>query len=119
MEGMRTVILDPGHGGVEPGAIYEGRKEKDDNLRLAMLLGDILENAGVRVLYTRTSDIDQTPAQKAAIGNRSDADFFISLHRNAMPVPGGGSGAMTLVYENQGDAKVLALYAHQSLKVLF
>ncbi len=37
MEGMRTVILDPGHGGVEPGAIYEGRKEKDDNLRLAML----------------------------------------------------------------------------------
>lgn len=108
MEGMRTVILDPGHGGVEPGAIYEGRKEKDDNLRLAMLLGDILENAGVRVLYTRTSDIDQTPAQKAAIGNRSDADFFISLHRNAMPVPGSGSGAMTLVYENQGDAKVLA-----------
>ena len=46
MEGMRTVILDPGHGGVEPGAIYEGRKEKDDNLRLAMLLGDILEKCG-------------------------------------------------------------------------
>lgn len=108
MEGMRTVIIDPGHGGVEPGAIYEGRKEKDDNLRLAMLLGDILENAGVRVLYTRTSDIDQTPAEKAAIGNRSDADFFISLHRNAMPVPGSGSGAMTLVYENQGDAGLLA-----------
>lgn len=108
MEGMRTVIIDPGHGGAEPGAIFEGRKEKDDNLRLALMLGDMLENAGVRVLYTRTTDIAQTPQEKAAIGNRSDADFFISLHRNAMPVPGSGSGAMTLVYENQGDGALLA-----------
>lgn len=108
MEGMRTVIIDPGHGGAEPGAIFEGRKEKDDNLRLALMLGDMLENAGVRVLYTRTTDIAQTPQEKAAIGNRSDADFFISLHRNAMPVPGSGSGALTLVYENQGDGALLA-----------
>lgn len=115
MDRMRTVIIDPGHGGAEPGAIFEGRKEKDDNLRLAMLLGDILEDAGVRVLYTRTSDIDQTPAEKAAIGNRSDADFFISLHRNAMPVPGSGSGAMTLVYENQGDAGLLAQNIQKAL----
>lgn len=115
MEGMRTVIIDPGHGGVEPGAIFQDRKEKDDNLRLALLLGDILENEGVRVLYTRTADIDQTPKEKAAIANRSDADFFISLHRNAMPVPGSGSGALTLVYENQGEAGLLAQNIQEAL----
>lgn len=115
MEGMRTVIIDPGHGGVEPGAIFQDRKEKDDNLRLALLLGDILEGEGVRVLYTRTADIDQTPREKAAIANRSDADFFISLHRNAMPVPGSGSGALTLVYENQGEAGLLARNIQEAL----
>lgn len=115
MEGIRTVIIDPGHGGVEPGAIFQDRKEKDDNLRLALLLGDILEGEGVRVLYTRTADIDQTPREKAAIANRSDADFFISLHRNAMPVPGSGSGALTLVYENQGEAGLLARNIQEAL----
>lgn len=108
MDGRRTVIIDPGHGGVEPGAVFQGRNEKDDNLRLALALGDILQNAGVEVLYTRTNDITQNPNEKAAIGNRSDADFFISIHRNAMPVPGSGTGAVTLVYEQAGDAGLLA-----------
>ena len=107
MEGMRTVIIDAGHGGQEPGAVFEGRREKDDNLRLALKLGEILENEGVRVLYTRTTDVYQSPSLKAEIGNRSDADFFISIHRNAMPVPGTGSGALTLIYEGGGEAEQL------------
>ena len=44
MEGMRTVIIDAGHGGQEPGAVFEGRREKDDTLRLALELGEILED---------------------------------------------------------------------------
>ena len=70
MDGKPTVIIDPGHGGDEPGAVFEGRKEKEDTLRLALAVGDILEEAGVQVLYTRTTDQTQTPAQKAAIANR-------------------------------------------------
>ncbi|MDO4329392.1 MAG: N-acetylmuramoyl-L-alanine amidase [Lachnospiraceae bacterium] len=108
MDGIPTIIIDPGHGGQEPGAIFEGRKEKDDNLRLALAVGDILENAGIRVLYTRTSDMTQSLNEKAEIGNRSDADFFISLHRNAMPVPGSGSGVLTLIYEKGSEAEKMA-----------
>ncbi|MDO5349914.1 MAG: N-acetylmuramoyl-L-alanine amidase [Lachnospiraceae bacterium] len=108
MDGIPTIIIDPGHGGQEPGAIFEGRKEKDDNLRLALAVGDILENAGIRVLYTRTSDVTQSPIEKAEIANRSDADFFLSLHRNAMPVPGSGSGALTLIYEKGSEGEKMA-----------
>lgn len=115
MEGIRTVIIDAGHGGEEPGAVYGERKEKDDNLKLALAVGDSLENAGVRVYYTRTTDVFQNPNEKAAIGNRSDADFFISIHRNAMPVPGTGSGALTLIYEDKGDAEKLAGNIQQGL----
>ena len=81
------VIIDAGHGGVEPGAVFEGRKEKNDTLQLAFDLGSALERRGIQVAYTRVNDVYDSPYEKAAIANRSDADFFISLHRNAMPVP--------------------------------
>ena len=115
MDGMPTVIIDAGHGGQEPGAIFEGRKEKDDNLSLALAVGDLLENAGIQTLYTRTTDVTQTPLEKAKIGNRSDADFFLSFHRNAMPVPGSGSGALTLVYEKGNEAEKMAQNIQKAL----
>ena len=59
------IALDAGHGGSDPGAVYNGRQEKDDNLRLAMEVGRILENAGVDVVYTREDDIYETPFKKA------------------------------------------------------
>ena len=100
--------LDAGHGGDEPGAIYNGRKEKDDTLRLTFAVGRILEENGVSTLYTRTTDVYNSPQEKAEIANRSGADLFISIHRNAMPVPGTGRGASVLVYEDSGIAAVLA-----------
>ena len=47
---MPTVIIDPGHGGMDPGAVYKGRQEKDDNLRLALAVGELLSQNGV--VYT-------------------------------------------------------------------
>lgn len=58
------IALDAGHGGSDPGAVYNGRNEKDDNLRLALAVGDILKNKGVDVVYTRTDDIYETPFKK-------------------------------------------------------
>ena len=55
MAGNEKIILDAGHGGDEPGAIYNGRKEKDDTLRLTLAVGRILEENGVSTLYTRTT----------------------------------------------------------------
>ena len=105
MTGNEKVILDAGHGGDEPGAIYNGRKEKDDTLRLTLAVGRILEENGVSTLYTRTTDVYDRPQEKAEIANRSGADLFVSIHRNAMPVPGTGSGASVLVYDSSPGRK--------------
>lgn len=108
MEIERKVIIDAGHGGSDPGAVYNGRREKDDTLQLAFDVGNALERRGVQVVYTRINDVYDSPYEKAAIGNRSGASYFISIHRNAMPVPNSASGIETLVYKNQGITGLLA-----------
>lgn len=108
MADLKRVIIDAGHGGDEPGAMFNGRLEKDDALRLALAVGQILENNGVDVVYTRTTDVFDTPLEKAMIANRSGADYFVSIHRNAMPVPGTGSGSTVLVYQDAGVPAMLA-----------
>lgn len=101
---MPTVIIDPGHGGMDPGAVYKGRQEKDDNLRLALAVGELLAQNGVDVLYTRTDDVYDSPYRKAMIANESGADYLISFHRNASPIAGNASGIETLVYADRGVA---------------
>lgn len=96
------VAIDPGHGGRDPGAVYEGRQEKDDVLELALAVGQILEDSGVDVVYTRVDDVYNTPFEKATMGNNSGADLFVSFHRNAMPTPGSANGAEVLVYSDEG-----------------
>lgn len=80
---VRTIMLDPGHGGKDPGAIYAGVKEKDINLRLATILGKILQKQGFTVLYTRTTDRFIPLEERTAMANAKQADLFISLHVNA------------------------------------
>lgn len=107
MAERRTVIIDPGHGGSDPGAVYNGRQEKDDTLRLAYDLGNALERRGVNVVYTRVSDVYDSPFEKAQIANNSDADYFVSIHRNAMPAPNTASGVESLVYADTGIPALL------------
>lgn len=112
---MPKVVIDPGHGGRDPGAVFEGRQEKDDNLALAMAVGELLENNGIDVVFTRTTDVYDTPYEKAVISNNADADFFVSLHRNSSQTPGVGSGIQTLVYEDQGVAGQMARNINEEL----
>jgi len=79
------VAIDPGHGGRDPGAVSQGRQEKDDVLRLALSVGALLEQNGINVVYTRTTDVYQTPFEKATAANNAGADLFVSFHRNATP----------------------------------
>ena len=84
---IRNIVIDPGHGGKDPGAIgYRGLKEKDVTLRLAKLLKQELETyLGCQVILTRYKD-EYVPLEKrAALANRVKADLFISLHCNACP----------------------------------
>ena len=109
------VVIDAGHGGSDPGAVYNGRKEAEDNLNLALELGEILRDAGIQVVYTRTGDETQTPFEKASIGNQSGADLFVSLHRNSSPIPNQYSGVETLVYDDNGKKAELARRINENL----
>lgn len=105
---MARIVIDPGHGGSDSGAVYEGRREKDDNLRLALAVGEILENNGADVVFTRTTDVYNTPFEKAMMGNNANADYFISFHRNATPTPNTSSGIETLVFRKGSEAENIA-----------
>ena len=82
---IRTVVIDPGHGGADEGAHGpEGTLEKDVTLRVALRLRTLLESRlGVRVILTRTGDTFVALDRRAAIANNDRADLFISLHANS------------------------------------
>lgn len=83
-------------------------REKDENLRIVLALGRELENRGIPVYYTRTTDVFQTPFEKAQIANQTGADYFLSIHRNSGVNPDEYSGVESLVYEKSGPALELA-----------
>lgn len=115
---MAKFVIDAGHGGSDNGATYEGRREKDDNLRLALAVGEILEDNGAEVVYTRTTDVYNTPFEKATMGNNANADYFISFHRNAVPIPNTATGIETLVYQDSGIVGELARNINSELAEL-
>lgn len=105
---MPLVAIDAGHGGNNPGAVYRGRQEKDDTLKLSLAVGGILEQNGINVYYTRTEDVYESPVQKAMEGNAVGADYFVSIHRNSSTYPNQYTGVDTLVYSRYGEAARLA-----------
>ena len=80
---VRTIMIDPGHGGKDPGAVANGLREKDINLRMARILGAMLKEQGFEVHYTRTTDKFIPLEERTAMANARDADLFISVHCNA------------------------------------
>ncbi|MDD4766154.1 MAG: N-acetylmuramoyl-L-alanine amidase [Desulfotomaculaceae bacterium] len=96
---MTIIMLDPGHGGSDPGAIASGLQEKDLNLDIAAKTRDALRSYVVDVYMTRDSDIDFEPAQRADLANRLGAAYFLSIHINA----GGGTGFGSYVHINACD----------------
>ena len=79
---LRTIVIDPGHGGEDPGVVVEGATEKELTLALARLLDRDLRRAirGARVVLTRTDDRTVRPEARAEIANRVHADLVITLH---------------------------------------
>ena len=81
-----TVVIDPGHGGRDPGAIGKRGKEKNINLNVALKLGKLIEAncKDVRIVYTRDKDTFVALDKRAQIANNAKADLFISIHTNAV-----------------------------------
>ncbi len=115
---MALVVLDAGHGGENPGAVYNGRREKDDTLALTLEVGRILQENGVDVYFTRDTDVFESPLQKAQEANRTGADYFVSIHRNSSPFPNQYTGIETLVYNRYSEAARLAENINQQLEAI-
>jgi N-acetylmuramoyl-L-alanine amidase len=83
--GVRTVVIDPGHGGPRPGTIGKsGLQEKEINLGIALALQKLLrEKAGLEAVLTRESDVDVSLEDRTIIANQKRADLFVSIHSNA------------------------------------
>lgn len=113
-----TIMLDAGHGGRDPGAVYNGRQEKDDSLALTLAIGELLQERGVDVLYTLTTDVYESPYQKAMEANAAGADFFISIHRNSSPEANTYSGVESLVYNKSGIKLEMAENINEQLEAV-
>lgn len=112
-------MIDAGHNGLtDPGAVYNGRRESDDVLRLAQAVGAILSRNGYDVVYTRTGDINQSVLQKTQLANEADADLLVSIHRNMATYPGQYDGVQTLLYDLSGDKLIMAQNINQNLAAL-
>ena len=82
---LRTVVIDAGHGGKDPGAVYGKIREKDITLDVAVRLGEKIKKAypDVKVIYTRDKDVYIPLHERGKKANRNHADLFISIHVNA------------------------------------
>jgi len=84
--GVKKIVIDPGHGGKDPGAMAFNIKEKDIVLQIAKNLGPVLEKElSCEVIFTRDSDVFVPLEERTAIANTENADLFVSLHVNAHP----------------------------------
>ena len=113
-----TIMLDAGHGGRDPGAVFNGRQEKDDTLRLTLAIGEILQNNGVDVEYTRTTGVYMSPYERAMKANNAGVDFFISIHRNSFPTDNEVFGVESLVYDLSGIKYQMAQDINDQLEAI-
>ena len=84
---VTNIIIDPGHGGRDPGTLGAYTKEKDVALKVAMMVGEYVEKniKNVRVIYTRDSDYSVDLDKRSEIANNHNGNLFISIHANSLP----------------------------------
>lgn len=84
-DGKFVLVIDPGHGGKDPGAINGKNQEKSINLNVALKMGKLIEDncKDVKVIYTRKTDVFVELYKRADIANKASADMFISIHTNS------------------------------------
>ncbi|SHK63530.1 N-acetylmuramoyl-L-alanine amidase family protein [Tepidibacter formicigenes] len=116
-----TVVIDPGHGGIDPGTSYNKLLEKDINLDVSLRIKKVLENKITNVIMTREGDVSlenkstlnssrykkDLHARKNII-DKNKADLFISIHTNSNPDYIADRGVMIFYYKNSSKSKYLA-----------
>jgi N-acetylmuramoyl-L-alanine amidase len=116
--GRPLVVLDPGHGGREPGAANDEYQLVESHLALALaeLAADRLRAImpRVRVMLTRASDADLSLEERCALANTMEADVFVSIHFNASSEPVRRGGVTTFVLDTTNDRQALRLAAREN-----
>lgn len=111
-----TVVIDPGHGGVDPGALGRSSKEKDINLKVSKLLAKMIEEEypEVKIIFTRKTDVQIPLVRRANIANDAGANLFISIHSNASKNrSANGCETFTLGAGSSVEAKAAAMYENE------
>lgn len=116
-KGAPLVVVDPGHGGKDPGAVANGLREKDLNLQIAKRLRKHLQAKGCKVRLTREDDRYLKLSQRTALANQWGADIFVSVHINALPAGRHAKGVeiYLMALPSDKDAMQLALIENKDM----
>lgn len=106
--GTFLVVLDPGHGGKDPGAMVGDVMEKDITLAVALLVQKQLEGEGISVIMTREEDVYPNLTERADLANQEEADLYISIHVNALENNDSYAGIYTFYHPDKPSDKALA-----------
>lgn len=109
----KRIVVDPGHGGKDPGAQFRGLKEKDVNLEVAIELVGLLRAAGALAFLTRDSDVFVPLPERPRLATALNADAFVSIHCNAMERPNLWHGTESYYFTPQ--SQMLAFVLQESL----
>ena len=111
-----TVVIDPGHGGVDPGALGRKSKEKDVTMSVSKMLAEMIKEKypEIKIIFTRTTDVKIPLVKRAGIANDANADLFISIHSNASKSrKANGCETFTLGAGSNAEAKAAAMYENE------
>ena len=107
--GRFRVVIDPGHGGPDPGAVgIGGLRETDIVLDVSLQVAQLLQARGVQVLMTRTSEVDVDLPPRVSLANSSNADVFVSIHANALSMARPDVNGVETFYFQSGSSLRLA-----------
>lgn len=117
VEGRRMIVIDPGHGGKDPGAAsVTGRHEKEFTLAVALKVQQLLQNApDIQVVMTRVGDAYPTLEERARLANDQQARVFVSIHANSMPASNNGKANGSETYYARQESLSLATTMHKHL----
>ncbi|MEB3331421.1 MAG: N-acetylmuramoyl-L-alanine amidase [Synechococcaceae cyanobacterium] len=114
--GRFRVVIDPGHGGPDPGAVgIGGLRETDVVLDVGLQVAQLLQAQGVQVLMTRTSEVDVDLPPRVALANSSRSDVFVSLHANALSMSRPDVNGVETFYFEGGRSRSLASLIQEQL----
>lgn len=118
-KGRYRVVIDPGHGGPDPGAIgIRGLRETDVVLDISLQVAQLLEARGVNVVMTRTAEVDVDLPPRVAIANRMGATAFVSIHANAISMSRPDvNGIETFYFSDPRSGRLAAHIQRQVLNV--